>query len=96
MTPNKEITLWVGATRYYMGRMTYAVAEFCDLLKAEWPKLHDATKALIKRDVMEEIHRDDLARQRSAMTKPLGSNCARAAWDGVAELWEEKRLSKTC
>lgn len=34
MTPDKTTTLWLGAFRYYCGRMTYAVSDFCEMLQA--------------------------------------------------------------
>lgn len=87
MNESKITTLWIGALRYYMGRMSYAVVDFCDLLIEEWPNLPKSTRALIKRDLMEEIKRDDEYRADGRDCKSLGMDCDRAAWDRVAALW---------
>ena len=90
MNDIQQQTLWVGATRYYMGRMTYAVSEFCDLLIAEWPNLDDRTKFLIRRDLTEEIKRDDEDRAEHKTYTRLGNDCDRQEWDRVTALWSEK------
>lgn len=82
-----EITLWLGSCRYYMGRMTYAVSNFCDLLIRQWPCLNEKTRILIMRDIENEIARDDAARLAGSDFKPLGHDCDREAWDKVRELW---------
>lgn len=87
MTEQWQTTLWLGAFRYYCGRMTYAVGDFCDLLIAEWGELPEATRALIRRDLSEEFGRDDAARERGAEHLPLGADCDRAQWERVRRLW---------
>jgi len=82
-----ELTLWVGACRYYMGRRTYAVGNFCSLLRREWPKLDERTKQIIRRDVEEEFERDNQARQSGHTFRLLGDDCDRAEWDKVRALW---------
>ena len=86
----RNTTLWVGALRYYMGRMTYAVEEFCELLIAEWPNLDDRTKELIRRDLGEQMARDDKDRAENRNYKRLGHDCDRASWERVSKLWESK------
>ena len=39
MDPRDELTLWVGATHYHLGRTTYAVSDFCNLLIGSWNEL---------------------------------------------------------
>ena len=96
MTESQSTTLWLGALRYYMGRMTYAVSEFCDMLIAEWPNLPEPTRNLIQRDLMQEINIDNQDRAEERDTgkpryyKRLGHDCDRAAWDRVAKLWRDK------
>lgn len=91
MTPREELTLWLAATRYYMGRRTYAVHDFCDMLVATWPHLNQRTKDLIRRDVEEEFARDALWRSNGGMpehvTLPLGQDCDRLNWERVRQLW---------
>jgi hypothetical protein len=82
-----ELTIWVGACRYYMGRRTYAVSNFCGLLRREWPKLDERTKQIIRGDVEEGFERDNQARQSGHTFRPLGDDCDRAEWDKVRALW---------
>lgn len=87
MNDYQTTTLWLGAFRYYCGRMTYAVSDFCDLLIANWPMLPEATKKLIQRDLEEEFGRDDEARERHSDYLPLGNACDRMKWEQVRALW---------
>lgn len=89
MTNNEQDIVWVGACRYYLGRMTYAVHSFCDTLVRHWPELSEHTRAIIKRDVEEEFRRDDLARRpkSNAIMLPLGHDCDRQSWEKVRKLW---------
>lgn len=93
MNPQDELTLWVGATRYYMGRMTYAVSNFCSLLISEWPNLGPLTRSLIERDLKDEIERDDRSRE-SGRTGTLGMDCDRAEWNNVMNEITKYRLLK--
>lgn len=81
-------TLWLGAFRYYLGRMTYAVGDFCDLLIAEWPSLPDRTKNLIQRDLTEAFARDDEQRADGKEYLQLGHDCDRQQWERVRKLWD--------
>lgn len=87
--PIKSITIWLGATRYYLGRMTYAVSDFCECLIEAWPSLPDEARNLIKRDVEETFARDDAMRQErdEIMGLPLGMDCDRKQWERVRALW---------
>lgn len=86
---DQEITLWLGATRYYLGRRTYAVSSFCDMLILNWPSFAEQTKNLLIRDVEEEFERDDRARLEARDYKPLGDNCDRESWERVRDLWKK-------
>lgn len=83
------LTLWLGATRYYLGRMTYAVSNYCELLRREWPNLPERTRNLIQRDVEEEFVRDDNDRAEGRQYKALGHDCDRKEWEKVRMLWQE-------
>lgn len=89
MSEYQTTTLWLGAFRYYVGRMTYAVSDFCDLLIAAWPTLPERTRSLIQRDLDEEFKRDDEVRGTGAMCMPLGHDCDRQQWERVRALWAE-------
>jgi len=86
MKPADELTLWLGATRYYMGRMTYAVSSFCELLIEQWPALNEDTRYLIQRDLEREFAKDDEMRQQKSQFLPLGQDCDRAEWERVRRL----------
>lgn len=88
LTEQQATTLWLGAFRYYVGRMTYAVSDFCDLLIANWAALPESTRKLIQRDLEEEFHRDDAARERGSEHLPLGNDCDRRQWERVRLLWK--------
>jgi len=87
LSPENELTLWVGATRYYMGRMTYAVSDFCNLLIGSWNELSANTKTIIQRDIEEEFVRDDESRRRGDSFHPLGHDMDRKSWEHVRKLW---------
>ena len=76
MTDLELLTLWLGAFRYYCGRRSYAVSDFCDLLVRRWPTLPKATQDLIRRDLEEEIQRD----ADGNGFKNLGDDCDRDEW----------------
>ena len=88
MKPADELTLWLGATRYYMGRMTYAVSSFCELLIEQWPALNKDTRYMIQRDLEREFEKDDEMRQQKSEFLPLGQDCDRAEWERVRRLWQ--------
>jgi hypothetical protein len=83
MTEDQETTLWIGAFRYYLGRMSYAVGNFCDLLMAHWPALNGRVKALIQRELDEAFKQDDEMRYDGKEYLPLGHDCDRAQWERV-------------
>lgn len=87
MNGSEQMTLWVGALRYYMGRRSYAVGMFCDALRAHWTELPADVREIIRRDVECEIRRDDRARADGSTYRPLGHDCDRKQWEGVRELW---------
>ena len=88
MKPDDELTLWLGAARYYMGRMTYAVSGFCELLIEQWPALNEETRYMIQRDVEREFEKDDEMRKQKSRYLPLGQDCDRAEWERVRRLWQ--------
>lgn len=92
-TEDEQSTVWIGACRYYLGRMTYAVGNFCDSLVRHWPTLPEHTRSIIQRDVEEEFDRDDNARSRrdaghDVNYLALGHDCDRQQWEKVRELWK--------
>lgn len=88
VTDAEKSTLWAGAFRYYCGRMTYAVSDFCKLLRKEWSTLPERTQSLIRTELEEAFARDDefrvLGRDHYA---PLGADCDRKEWEKVREIW---------
>lgn len=84
-------SLWIGATRYYLGRMTIAVEPFTYGLVRNWKKIDNYTRLVIQRDIEAEFSRDDAARSsgKSGMYLPLGMDCDRKSWERVRELWRK-------
>lgn len=78
--------LWIGAFRYYCGRMTISVHSFCEALKENWDQLPERAKVVIQRDLDEIFERDDIARTRGGTYKPLGHDCDRESWESVRNL----------
>ena len=84
----------IGWERYVIGRMTYAVSEFCEWLCANWDRLEDYcedaehARKIIRMDVEVEFRRDEIMRERfNCEPYPLGHDCDRAQWGRVRELW---------
>lgn len=94
MRDDEMTTLWLGATRYYLGRMTGAVGDFCGMLIRAWPALPEETKNIIQRDIEREFISDDAIRNEFIPSKeqnyrylPLGHDCDREHWERVRKLW---------
>lgn len=89
MNNQQQITIWAGSFRYYLGRRTAFVSDFCDLLIQEWQNLPDNCKSIIQRDLDEAFDRDDRSRDLFAANGSkmwvLGDDCDRAQWERVRE-----------
>lgn len=85
MTDDQQLTLWLGATRYYLGRAE--VDEFCSALIEAWPALSKRTQDLIRHDVEDAFFRADTWRTLVRYWHPLGQDCDRAQWERVRALW---------
>jgi hypothetical protein len=69
------------AFRYAIGRMTYVPSHVVRFLKANWPKIDSVSRDCITRDLRDEIHRDDMSRERDCNAwHPLGHDCDRNMW----------------
>ena len=90
MNDPQQTTLWLGALRYYLGRQTYAVSDFCDILRSQWLTLPEKLQQLIQRDVEEAFARDDRAREDCSSYRTLGADCDRAEWEKVRGLWKSQ------
>ena len=97
---DKEIGVWgysqlmaTAAVRYCLGRRTYIVSCCVEWLFVQWENFDEHTKALIKRDIEEEIERDDEARANGCDYKPLGDDMDRAEWLKCRQLWEDSNVS---
>lgn len=87
MNSNEMTTLWLGSFRYYLGRQTYAVDDFCNLLISNWPTLPDQCKRLIGKELKEAFRQDDLDRLDEGKTyHRLGHDCDRQSWAKVLEV----------
>lgn len=84
MTDDEKMTLWLGSFRYHMGRQTYAVGMFCEMLLRHWAEIPAKTQNLIRRELADEIERDNKAREAGDQYKPLGADIDRLQWINVA------------
>lgn len=80
MTDSEKMTLWIGAFRYHLGRQTYAVGMFCEMLLKHWRDIPEKTQNLIRRELADAIAKDNEARNEGAQYKPLGADIDRAEW----------------
>lgn len=88
--------LWVGAFRYHLGRRTYAVSEFCDVLTQNWKDVPEATRYVIQRELEAAFEKDDRIRSNQYprtnddgfVVYALGDACDRAAWELVRSLYK--------
>ena len=80
----------IAAFRYCCGRQSYIVKACADWLIDVWPMLPDSVRAIIQRDLEEEFARDNEARARDQVYKPLGWDCDRQDWERVRKLWGAK------
>jgi hypothetical protein len=87
MNPDQQTTLWLGAFRYYLGRTSYAVSDFCDLLIQQWYNIPRHCQMLIQKELENAFLRDDMDREYKANYLPLGHDCDRQQWEKVRELW---------
>lgn len=82
------------ATRYCLGRMSYAVGEMCDWLVANWSRIPLPMQNILRRDVEEAFARDDRDREDHDGSGPkwfaLGMDMDRRQWERVRELWTGK------
>jgi hypothetical protein len=88
---NFNRSIIVGATRYYLGRMTAAACVFAETLADNWDEIDEDSKSIIIRDIEGAFARDDEARAAGQTELlPLGMDCDRAAWDKVRAKWKAK------
>ena len=77
------------AFRYCLGRKTYIVGECEKWLIENWQTFPEGVRICIRRELEEEIKRDDEARARGEKYKPLGDDCDRESWMRVRALWKD-------
>ena len=90
---HQALDVWLGATRYYLGRRTGSVTSYCDTLIQMWPQLPYLTQGLIRRDVDEAFAKDDKQRTLAPVSSglyALGDACDREAWSRVRGLWHQE------
>ena len=89
LTERELTTLWLGAVRYYLGSTTYAVSDFCDLLRGRWPELPSSVHAILRLNIEQAFERDDAERKAGQDEhRALGMDRDRAEWEKLRELWK--------
>jgi len=82
-------TIWIGAFRYYLGRRTYAVSDFCTELRANWNNLSELCHSLIQRELEQAFVEDAEDRSNYELVTRLGDDCDKAEWEKLRALWRE-------
>ena len=75
--------LWIGSFRYYLGRMTISTHSYCETPMNNFHTIPKRAREVIKRDLAEEILRDDRDRERGSEHKALGHDCDSQKWREV-------------
>jgi len=68
--------LLINATRYCLGRMSYAVSQHCAILRRFWPYLRQSVREIIETDV-----------EMALAAGQVGMDQDRREWERVAQLW---------
>ena len=76
--------LWIGSFRYHLGRMTYAVNDFCNALISSWAALSSNAKRIIQNELEHELRMDAECRIQGVRGS-LGMDCDRADWERVQD-----------
>ena len=88
LDPDHNAAIW--ATRYCLGRMTYAVGQCVEWLIHVWPDLREDVRAIIRRDIEEAFAEDDRDREKlngASGYRRLGMDMDRREWERVRKLW---------
>ena len=85
LTQQELDTLFLQSFRYCLGRTTYAVSDFCNLLIMHKDSLSDSTLRCIKRELKDAFAKDDCDRECNHNYRALGHDCDRDSWSFVLE-----------
>lgn len=75
--------------RYVLGRMTYAVSQWCDWAVDNWDDIPEGEKNIVIRELEEAFDQDDSARDSGRPFLPLGHDCDRRQWERVRSLYKD-------
>jgi hypothetical protein len=76
--------------RYCLGRMTYAVKEWCDWAVANWDKIPTAQKGIIKRELEEAFEQDARMSHGNSPYSRLGHDVDKEQWKRVRGLYDTR------
>jgi hypothetical protein len=77
---DRDATLWIGAFRYYCGRMTISVRGFCETMISNIENIPNEAVSIISRDLIEAFADDDRDREVGNAIRRLGMDCDRQKW----------------
>lgn len=83
MNKRTQELLWIGAFRYYLGRRTYAVGDFCAALVPNWSLIPERARVVIGRELDEAFMLDDRDRANGDSHPYLGMDMDRHEWEKV-------------
>lgn len=87
--------------RYCLGRMTYAVSDWCEWAVANWDNIPDQSKGIIIRELEEAFTQDDRDHKRFGESSNkyhmfrLGHDCDRAKWELVRAMYRKEESNAT-
>lgn len=77
---NAESDIYFYAFRYCLGRMTYAVSDFCQQATAKVAELGTHQLQMMDKEITEAERQDTDDRIRERCVKALGWDCDKADW----------------
>ena len=77
---NAESDIYFYAFRYCLGRMTYAVSDFCRQATAKVEELGTHQLMMMDKEITEAERQDTDDRIRERCVKALGMDCDKADW----------------
>lgn len=98
MIDDDQSLLWIGAFRYWCGRMTIATPGFARMLVSNWPRLDERSRVVILRDLEREVQIDTEQRDAGKSEwRRLGQDCDRKTWvETLAALRQMERKCAKC
>ena len=83
LTQQELDTLFLQSFRYCLGRTSYAVQDFCNMLLNHKNLLSDGVLKRLHKELQDAFVRDNCDREHRFEVKTLGHDCDRHSWSLV-------------